>query len=255
MKNTLNRKDLGIYVWTSDKNMKCVPAWAYLFNKFWPYKAAVRVLGYSKPQFSLPDNFEFISLGTQRGPKFWSEDMLGFYESCDHEYFYAMWEDGFIIDYVDQEILDMAIKIAFTNKEDKFFRFNLSLDTHRRPHKTIKVYDRYDLILASQTSRYRQSTQHSIWSKDKFLKKMKVNQSPWDFELDDINARNDGLMIFATKRLYAIKMGHGYRQGKKIPFWYDEHSGYRDIAPGTGASLSEEDIHFIESNGWIPQDL
>ena len=235
--------------------MKCLPAWAYLFNKFWPWDAKVKVLGYSAPQFELPDNFTFISLGKQRGPKYWSNDMKDYYSSCEHEYFYSMWEDGFILDHVNKDILELAMKVAFTNRDDKFFRFNLSLDTHRRPHATLKSYEDFDLILASQISRYRQSTQHSIWNTEKFLSKLKPNQSPWDFELDDASAMNDGLMVFATKRNYAIKMGHGYKRGKRIPFWFDENSGWDKIPPGSGAKLSQEDIEYIQKNNWIPEIL
>lgn len=251
----ISRQNLGVYVWTSDTNIKCLPAWAYTFNKFWPWPTQVRILGYTKPSFELPNNFEFVSLGKQRGPKYWSNDMLEYYSSCEHDYFYSMWEDGFIIDYVDDEILSLAIKMAFYNKDDKFFRFNLTLDTHRRPHAVLKTFEDYDLILASQTSAYRQSTQHSIWSRDKFIYKLKNNQSPWDFEMDNKSAMNDGLDVYATKRKYAIKMGHGYKRGKKIPYWYDENSGCREIPPGSGASLSKEDINLIESNGWMPEQL
>lgn len=253
MSETVDKNDLGIYVWTSDNSIQCLPAWAYLFNKFWPWQAKVRVLGYTEPNIELPDNFEFISLGKQRGPQYWSDDMLEYYSECEHEYFYSMWEDGFILDYVDDEILKLAMKIAFFNKDDKFFRFNLSLDTHRRPHTTLKTYDDYELILASQLSLYRQSTQHSIWSRDKFLSKLRKGQTPWDFELDNSSAMNDGLQVFATKGKYAIKMGHGYKRGKRIPFWFDENSGWSDIPPGTGASLSKEDIDLILENNWMPE--
>ena len=255
MNSNVDKHDLGIYVWTSDKNIACLPTWAYLFNKFWPYKTPVRVLGYSRPTFELPENFEFISLGKQRGPKFWSDDMISYYSSCEHDYFYAMWEDGFIIDYVNEEILKLAIKIAFLNPKNKFFRFNLSLDTHRRPHSVIKTYENYELILANQYSQYRQSTNHSIWSKEKFLNKLKKNQSPWEFELDNKSAINDGLMIFATKGDFAIRMGHGYKRGKKILHWYDEHSSSKEIAIGAGRRLSDSDINFIENNGWMPELL
>lgn len=249
----IKRSDLGIYVWTSDKSMKCLPTWAYLFNKFWPYSTPVRVLGYTKPTFELPENFEFISLGKQRGVEFWSDDMIEYYSKCEHDYFYSMWEDGFIIDYVDPTILDMAIKIAFLNKDDKFFRFNLSLDVQQRHHSVLQKYENFELILANQTTLYRQSTQHSIWSKDKFLQKLKPNQSPWAFELDNANAMNDGLDIYATKGKYGIIMGHGYKRGKKIPNWYEENSGCHTIQKGRGASLGIEDINLIEKNNWMPE--
>jgi hypothetical protein len=251
----MKREDLGVYVWTSDKNMACLPTWAYLFNKFWPYKSKVRVLGYSKPLFDLPENFEFISLGKQRGPSYWSDDMIEYYKSCEHKYFYAMWEDGFILDYVCPKIFDIALDKAFTNKDDKFFRFGLTLDIQQRPHSIVENFKGFDLIRADQQSEYRQSTQHSIWSKDKFLSKLKPNQSPWDFEMDNSSAMNDGLNVFATKRKYAIIMGHGYLRGKKIPSWYEENSAYHLIPVGKGVSLTKEDIELIESRGWMPEIL
>tara|TARA_R110000744_G_scaffold221502_1_gene340509 strand:- start:3854 stop:4609 length:756 start_codon:yes stop_codon:yes gene_type:complete len=249
----MNRDKLGIYVWTSDNTMQCLPAWCYLFNKFWPYKAKAKVLGYKHPEFDLPDNFEFVSLGKQRGPKYWSDDMLEYYKSCENEIFYSMWEDGFILDKVDEEILDKAIDLALQNKCNNFFRFCLTLDVHRRPHHIVKNYKDYSLIEAYQTSQYRQSTQHSIWRTSAFVKKLKKNQSPWDFEMDNLNAMNDGLDVYATKGKFAIKMGHGYLQGKKIHTWYEEHSGWDAIPVGKGKSLSQEDINYIESNGWMPE--
>ena len=255
MSKVFSKSDLGIYVWTSDKNIACLPTWAYLFNKFWPYKTSVRVLGYKKPNFDLPENFEFISLGKQRGVKYWSNDMFDYYKDCEHKYFYGIWEDAIIIDHVDSEILDLAIKISFLNKNDNFFKFNLSLDVQQRPHVTLKKFNDYDLILSSQSTIYRHSTNHYIWSRDKFLQKLIPDQSPWDFELDNNRAMNDGLDIYATKHRYAIRMGHGYKQGKKIHNWYEENSGYGKIKSGEGVSLSIEDINYIENNNWMPETL
>ena len=69
---------IGLYVWTSDKQMVCLPAWAYLFNKFWDESLNVKVLGYKSIEFDLPKNFEYISLGEQRGPEYWSNDMYDY---------------------------------------------------------------------------------------------------------------------------------------------------------------------------------
>ena len=248
-----SRSDLGVYVWTSDRNMPCVQAWAYLFNKFWPYKTNVRVLGYAQPEFELPDNFEFISLGKQRGVEHWSNDMLNYYQSCDHEYFYSMWEDGLILNHIDAEILDLALKVAIHNKGDRFFKFNLSLDVQQRPHSVLEKFDGYDLILASQTSAYRHSTNHCIWKREKFLDKLIPGQTPWKFELDNTRAQNDSLDIYATRGKYAITMGHAYKKGTKISNWYEENSGYGPIPRGAGHSLTQEDIQYIEKNNWIPE--
>lgn len=240
----------GVYIWTSNSLMHCCPAWAYLFNKFWPWPQKVKILGYNNPDFDLPQNFEYISLGVQRGPKFWSDDMIDYFSSNeDHEVFYLTTEDGFLVHPVNSGILNLATRIAFDNIDEKFMRFNLTSDIQSRPHELVagSPYGEYDLIKASQRSIYRQSLQHSIWRRDSFLKKLIPGQSPWDFELDNARAINDGLDVYATKRKYGIHCGHGYMRGKKIKNWY------ADAHDHEGIGLSKEDIDFIEDNNWMPE--
>tara|TARA_R100000152_G_C6750301_1_gene173936 strand:+ start:236 stop:985 length:750 start_codon:yes stop_codon:yes gene_type:complete len=239
----------GVYIWTSNQLMHCTPAWCYLFNKFWPWKQNVRVLGYDWPEFEMPDNFEYISLGVQRGPKYWSDDMKEYFEHCEHELFYLTTEDGFIVDNVNEEILMMAIKLGALNPGEKFLRFNLTCDVQSRGHTVLKDFDDYSLIKASQTAHYRQSLSHSIWRRDSLLNKLITNQSPWDFELDNARGMHDGLDVYATKDKYGIHCGHGYKRGKKIPKWFE--CTHPHITGCSG--LSEEDRNFIESNNWMPE--
>ena len=107
-------EDLGVYVWTSNQVMVTIQAWAYLFNQLWPVKSKVTVLGYDLPNFELPDNFEYASLGVQRGPEYWSNDMKGYFSSCDDEYFYLTTEDGYLIT-LDEDILEYAAQVVVDN--------------------------------------------------------------------------------------------------------------------------------------------
>lgn len=254
MSNTVHKDKFGVYIWTSNALMHCVPAWAYLFNKFWPHEQNVRVLGYDKPTYELPSNFEYISLGTQRGPKYWSDDMARYFSSpeCEHEAFYLTTEDGFIVGDVDAEILDLAIKLSLSDPTGKFLKFCLTADVHRRPKKILKEFENYKLIKANQNSLYRHSLSHCIWKKDRFLQKLVPYQSPWDFELDNRRAINDGYDIFATEDKYALHCGHGYKRGKKIKNWY-ANVYYVDGFVTEPAQLSENDIKYIEDNGWMPE--
>ena len=245
-----NYNDFGVYIWSSNQLMHCVPAWAYLFNKFWPWEQKVRVLGYNLPEYKLPDNFEYISLGTQRGPQFWSDDMKKYFSSCEHECFYLTTEDGFIVGDVDEEILNLALKVSFLNLDDKFSRFNLTADVHRRPRTVLAQFNDFRLIKATQSAQYRQSLSHSIWRTDSLLRKLIPGQSPWDFELDNQRAMHDGLDVYATEDKYAIHCGHGYQRGKKLPNWY-ENSYHPEFSTHFG--LEKEDIDFIENNGWMPE--
>ena len=246
MKNT-NIDKFGVYIWTSNQLMHCTPAWAYLFNKFWPWKQKVRVLGYNNPEFDLPENFEYISLGVQRGPKYWSDDMIDYFKNCEHEVFYLTTEDGFLVHPVEEDIINLAMKIAFMNPAGKYMRFNLTSDVQSRHHDTLKNFGDYDLIRASQSVIYRHSLQHCVWRKDSFLSKLIPGQSCWDFELDNKRAMNDGLDVYATKNKYGIHCGHGYKKGKKIQDWHADAHGH----PGIG--LTDEDISFIEGKNWMKE--
>ena len=241
----------SIHIWTSDKNMVCLPATCYLFNSFWPNKEQVKILGYKKPNLELPDNFEFISLGTQRGPKKWSNDMIDFYSSADCEYFYSIWEDAFILKNVDNSIISLINQLI--EKDKNFFKFNLTADVSSRSHQVLRKFENFDLILADQLSRYRFSTQHCVWNKKIFLDKLELNQTPWDFELNDSKAMNDGLRIYSTKRKQAVYMGHLYKSGKKRNEWYNCVYGKYGNKTHDEGSLDQEKIKLIEDNGWVPE--
>tara|TARA_B100000902_G_scaffold396007_1_gene455911 strand:- start:3408 stop:4157 length:750 start_codon:yes stop_codon:yes gene_type:complete len=242
-------ENFGVYIWTSNQLMHCIPAWCYLFNKFWPYEQKVKVLGYNLPNFEMPSNFEYVSLGTQRGPKYWSDDMLEYFKDCEHDCFYLTTEDGFIVEPVNKDILSLAIKTALVNPNDRFLRFNLTCDVQSRAHQILKQYEGYSLIKSAQFTYYRQSLNHSIWRKESLVNKLIPGQSPWDFELDNQRAMFDNLDVYATKDKFAISCGHGYKKGKKLAKWYE--CTHPHITGKQG--LSREDINYIEGKGWMPE--
>jgi len=243
--------NFSIQIWTSDKNMACLPASCFLFNKFWPIKQKVQILGYKKPDFELSDNFEFISLGIQRGPKFWSDDMRSYYSNIGSDFFYSIWEDAFILKPVHKGILEVASEL--TKKDKKFFKFNLTADVSRRPNIVAKEGSEYDLIVAQQNSLYRFSTQHCIWNKKLFLENLELDQTPWEFELNNKKSMHNGLNIYSTKRQYAVYMGHLYKSGKKREKWYDCVYGVNGNSTHDVDGLDKETINFIENNGWVPE--
>jgi len=78
---------LNIYISTSNDYHHCLKPFAFLFNKFWSIDKKVTFIGYKIPDFELPSNFSFISLGVQRGHKYYSEELRTFFDSIDVEYF------------------------------------------------------------------------------------------------------------------------------------------------------------------------
>lgn len=248
MKN-IDINDFGVYLWTSNQQLHCVQAYAYLFNKFWPFEQEVTVLGYKQPEFQLPDNFNFTSLGEQRGPKFWSNDMKDYFATSKHKAFYMVPEDALLIKEVDKELLSLAIKIALLKEDEKFLRFGLTADIQGRSHEIIKEYDDFDLIRASQSEIYRFSLQQSIWSTKNFLSSLELNQSPWDFELNNSKSRNNGLDVYATKRKYCIHSTNVYKKGRKRPDWSDcVNKRYTKFE-----GLNQNDVNYIEKQSWVKE--
>ena len=74
---------LKIYCTTSDNYHHALKVFCYTFNKFWGNDWEVVVLGYKTPEFDLPTNFSFVSMGVQTGPDDWSNDLKKYFESIN----------------------------------------------------------------------------------------------------------------------------------------------------------------------------
>jgi hypothetical protein len=224
--------------------MHCTLAWAYLFNKFWPTKTTVKVLGYDLPEFELPNNFEYISLGKQRGPSYWSNDMIDYFSACLDDYFFLTTEDGFIIKEVNERILDYVTNIMTDNLDSNLLRICLTKDVSKRPHSVLEDHGDFQIIQAGDNTQYRNSLQHSIWHRQNFLKELPTQCSPWQFETD--TGKHNDMTILATNSNYALHVGHGYKRGRKIHDW---HRDANDRSIG----LVSEEVEKIERNNWIPE--
>ena len=247
-------KHLPVYIGTSNNFTCCLPATAYLFNKFWPEIVNVKVLGYDIPDIELPPNFEFISLGKQRGPAYWSNDMAGFFSTCSDEYFYWQTEDMLLIDNVDEEILDRAIELFEGNTDPSLLRFCVSNGIHHYPYDVVETHNRYQVIERVQNTVYRNSVVTSIWNRENFLKELKPMMSPWDFELK--TGRHNNMRVLGTTGDFAVSVGHGYKKGKKRENWYndclsDNPNFYTKKYP-IGKELNKADRELLEANNWIP---
>ena len=241
-------EDLGVYVWTSNQVMVTIQAWAYLFNQLWPVKSKVTVLGYDLPNFELPDNFEYASLGVQRGPEYWSNDMKGYFSSCDDEYFYLTTEDGYLIT-LDEDILEYAAQVVVDNLDSNLLRFNLTADLKSRGHSVIQEESDFQVIEAYQTTKFRHSLTHSIWNRKHFLKILQEGMSPWMFENDELNnSKNTGYGVYGTNKRYALGVGHGYKRGKKLSDWYKN-------VYDSSVQIKQEWLDEINKNNWVPEVL
>ena len=238
-------KELPVYIMTANHTMRALQSFSYLFNKFWPAESQINILGYDLPDFDLPENCNYISLGNQRGKNYWSDDMIDFFTKCDDDLFYLTFEDAFMICPVDKELLKYAYEFCQFNTEN-LLRFNLTADLQSRGHNVVETYENFELIQASQGAMFRLSLNHSIWNREQFLYKLEPNQTPNFFESPNkMNSKHDGLGVYGLKGKYPLYCSEAYRRGKKVP------NPYLDVIEKE-KKLNNKDISIIEKNNWVP---
>ena len=212
---------LNIYISTSNAYIHLMKPFQYLFNKFWSDKQKVTILGYDEPKFKLEDNFNFVSLGKQTTVDDWCLDLTNFFESIDDEYFIHAVEDQFIIKPVNQNMITKLTKMM-----NPFVgRIALETAAQTKPHKEIYNDDELCVIELDQFAQYRLSVVYSIWNKKYMLKYLKLNNTPWQFELDE-RVKNDGYRILGTKYEHPIYCSHSIRNGNLEEFDFKIYDGY-----------------------------
>lgn len=162
---------MKIIVTTSDKYHHLLPVFFYLYNKYWGDD--FELVGYAKPECELPANCTWVSLGVQGAKHEFSTDLRKYFEQ-QPDWFVWMMEDTFV-----KEPVNNAYMIPTAG------RIDLTKDIKARPHEI-----NCEIIRALPNTRYRLSTQPSIWNKNFLLQYLKPGLSPWDFETQD--PMNDG---------------------------------------------------------------
>lgn len=216
--------DLKIIIPTCDKYIHLLEGLMYTINKFWPLNNKFIILGYKEPNFKLNQNWEFVSLGIDRGPNEWSNDLISFFKSFNDEYFINLIDDTLMTRISDVEKIQRVFNYMQNNKLVKKVFLHGSLTSGNKslygPIELTPISDlNNEFYDVNQIAYYRSSLQSAIWSKDYFLTLLKPNMTPWDFELQ--HTRNDGARILTTKENHPTMYSHLYRKGNQlIPSWY-----------------------------------
>tara|TARA_R110002126_G_scaffold106301_1_gene241191 strand:+ start:4088 stop:4882 length:795 start_codon:yes stop_codon:yes gene_type:complete len=202
----LNNKviDCPILIATSDLFLPVLKPFSYLFNEFWSPRQPVTFLGYKKPEFDLLPNFDFVSMGEQRGIKHWSDDIKTYLQSIECDYFIYTAEDMFLARPVNfnsfYELLETAKKVI----PDRLAVGNAVANQAHRPFETNEYCD---VVLQEQRSNYRLSLTWSMWKKDYFIKYLHDGYSQWDYEVANMNSSQyDGAVIIGCGNNYPL--GH-----------------------------------------------
>jgi hypothetical protein len=225
--------NLKVYVTTSDYYNHLVPGFAYLFNGYWSPNQEVIILCYTKPPYSLPDNFSMFSLGPSEsfgneGPEWtdrsegirsyptpkWTDSLRPVFEHLTDEHFILLQIDYFLNRPAQLEKIE--ILRSFLDRTD-VVKIDLTLDRARQSHDLYATHGEIQIIVSDQKAAYRSSLQAAIWRKDYFLSLLKPNRSPWAFELIGMEElKNDGNLILGIKQPHfqPVSYANVYTKGK-----------------------------------------
>tara|TARA_R110002051_G_scaffold325622_1_gene429464 strand:- start:7726 stop:8415 length:690 start_codon:yes stop_codon:yes gene_type:complete len=228
---------MTIYISTSDKYVSLLKPFAYLFNKFWSKDQKVVILGYTKPDFKLPKNFEFVSMGISRNdPKEWSTDLRKYFESINDEWFIYGTEDMFLVYPVNFKSLDKLKKYMKSGTG----RISITNDACRKKCSTLED----NVIELSQTADYRISCIYSIWNREYMLKYLLPERTPWEFEIQgSIETRNDGYKILGLNSDFPIHLSLAIRRGNfsELDFRFDNEY-HRSLDKETMNEMLDKEI-------------
>lgn len=185
-----------ICVTTSDKYHHLIPVFLYLYKKYW--NEPFDLVGYDKPECELPDNCTWVSLGKQGDKTEFSADKRKYFESLKEDWVCWMMEDTILKAPVD-DIQAYAMMLPDVG------RIDLTGDVMKREHTVTAG----GVIYAHPNSRYRLSTQPSVWNKEFLLKYLTPGMDPWTFETQD--PKDDGYNVVGFVD-YPLKHNEGIRR-------------------------------------------
>lgn len=205
-----------VIVTASDKYLPALLPFSYLFNKYWGSDVEVCVFGFTRPDFDLPDNFSFVSLGNQKDYPFnkWSDALIAILSQINDEAFVLMLEDYWLTRHVDRSavriLYDYAIQFQYVLKVDlcgdRLYAFGADLEYGTVAH--------LDLIKSMPGSPYHMSLMPGIWRKDLLSRCLVSGESPHDLELvgsTRVSHLQD--MIVIGTRQWPVRIVLGLRGG------------------------------------------
>jgi hypothetical protein len=250
---------MNVYVTTSDWYNPLIPAFAYLFNKFWSPDQTVTILGYTAPDLEMPANFHFESLGAadefgnevtewsegRRGWRFgepyptprWSDSLKRWLGRIPDPYFALLQIDYFIYRPVSLRQVRVLEQHIHT---DNVMKVDLTLDRAYFAHCPYAECEQLNIVVSAQDAPFRSSLQAAIWRREYLDSMLKPSRSPWDFEQLGMREHlNDGKLI----------LGSAFQDQAPVP--YLNVYGHGKVNWRELNRLDPESMREITEKGWI----
>jgi hypothetical protein len=195
-------KPYRLAIITSDKYIRALRPFAALLERYWPDGPDVVVGGYTEPDFQLPPNWTFHSIGrfedypVQR----WSDGLIKFLLEIPDGVVMLALEDMWPIRPVFAPVVDMAYD--YMQQFHYVARFDLTSD--RQFAGGASFYGKMggvNLILSHPDSPYHLSTMPAFWRKEHLLRVLVPNETPWDVEISGtprLSALRNEVIVLGT---------------------------------------------------------
>ena len=118
-----------VIIMTSDKYLPALRPFAYLAQEYWSRSKKFTIAGFTEPDFVLPANFEFISIGDFASYPVdkWSDALIKvMIDYVDEDLFILMLEDYWITRRVSHEAISLAA--TYMERHPEILKFDLCGD-------------------------------------------------------------------------------------------------------------------------------
>ena len=251
---------LKLYIPTCDSYLWLIKPFMYLFNKFWGETMQVVYLGYNIPDFELPANCTFISLGTDDNIDNWSIDLKTYFDSIDEEHILLTTDDFCLVNYTNLAMYNKAVRYIQTNSN--IGRIDMKRDLITRPFEYYDTFQNTTFVAASHTASHNISSTWSIWKKDYLVKFLKPGRTPWMFEdlgtPESNNYSEDIIAPIESLDDPTLSPGASIVSNTNVVWrhWYKQFNrlNFHDSTSNTTRGLDKETIQEMRDLKLIPAD-
>ena len=173
---------IKVVVLASNKYIDCIPAFGYLFNKYWSDKQSVTLVRYDQRPPGKPANFRTFAIGNQAEYS-WSSGLAYYLELIPDEQLILLLEDYYLSQPVDTKRIEQLWDYMESHPEvDKI---DLTGDLAKRSNPNHSD----GLLQAGQSDQFRGSLQAALWRREYLLAEVNRGDfTPWQFEKHTCNA-------------------------------------------------------------------
>lgn len=184
---------MHVYVLTSNRYMRCLPPFAYLFNKFWGAQQAVTVVGYDERPPRLPSNFGFMQLGVQ-DQYTWAGGALRMLDLIPDEPFILMLEDYFLS--ADVNVPQVHGMARYMHANEGVVKIDLTDDRLKVLHTSWEPVQDHPMVVSHDEAPFQMSVQAAIWRPSFMRRFLNDKENAWMSEKNGtrriIKARQEG---------------------------------------------------------------